>query len=344
MFEAFPRSALRSVSAVICAACISSIATAQTPPASGAASPAAGATPSASTTPAAPTDQSRLDQAIQAAADAAKAAGAAAVSASQVAQAFVASQTPKLEAPVPCTPPGPPPKLSPWSGHFGANVLAVTGNANAVTGSITAKVMGEWPKWQLTLAGDAAYGQANITGTPTPQVTALNADFFARGERDLGSVFSAYLQAGVLTDHVASIELQSYGEAGVGITWLEQKAGDYIRAKIKTDVGFRYMHESDYQYYPELVYLGIQDVYAMRIAASFHYALSKVTVFSEDVEVLPDLVDAKDVRVTSTTAIAAQVAGGVALTLSFKVRYIGVPAAGAKPTDTALGAGVSYTF
>jgi putative salt-induced outer membrane protein YdiY len=298
----------------------------------------------------APTDQDKLLQAIQAAADAAKSAKEAAEASRQAAESMAAIakqvEAKPAEPAKPVEPPKPPepPKPSPWTFQIAANLLSVTGNATAVTGKVAGRVEGRWTDWAVLVKADAAYGQAEPTTGGPASVTALNASGLVKGDRKLSEILSAYLSAGGATDHVASIEYQAFGEAGVSVVWYEHKEADFVRSRVRSDLGFRYTRESDFRYYPAVANLGGQNIFAARVAGSFLYSLTKTSLITEDLEVLPDVVNPKNVRATSTTALAVELVRGVAIQAAFKVRYIGVPAAGAKSTDTELGAGVSWTF
>ena len=230
---------------------------------------------------------------------------------------------------------------SPWSYQIGISLISVTGNANSVTGKLSGLASGTWEKWRVKFEGGGAYGQ---TTNETADVTALNGSFRARGERRLGQAFTVYLAGGGGADHVASIELQLYAEPGVSLLWWEEKEADFVRSSLQTDLGFRAMRENRFQYFPVAKDLEDKNVYAPRAALSFRYALSRRAVFTEEAEVLPNVLDPKDIRLTSTSTLTAQILEGVGLALSFKVRHIGAPAEGKVPTDTELSAGVSWTF
>lgn len=262
----------------------------------------------------------------------------------EVIEAAVEAATQK-PAEAPPAPPAPPaPKPSPWSYQLGLNVLALSGNANAVTAKVNAAVDGRWDKWATSIKAGAAYGQSESGTTGEKTTTALNADLLARGDRKFSDHFGGYALAGALTDRVASIEYQGFGEVGVGMTWFEFLEGDFVRSRLRTDVGFRYTHEARHQYFPERKDLPDNNIYSPRVSAGFRYALSKNSVFTQDIEVLPDVVTVDNVRLTATSALSAQIIAGVSLQLGFKVRYIGVPADGAKKTDTELGTGINWAF
>jgi hypothetical protein len=243
-------------------------------------------------------------------------------------------------------------KETPWVFNLGVNLISVSGNANAVTAKVGGTVTGKWGEWSANLKGSAAYGQTSVPsvtapGTSDTTVTAQNGDLALRGDRAFSPKFGAYVTSGAAADHVASIQRQYFGEAGLGITWFEEKDADadWVRAKLRTDLGFRAMHEDRQKYFPEPDLAGAthNNIFAPRLTLAFRYALSKTAFFSQDAEVLPDI-QTTNVRASAASVISAQIDKGVAITLGYKIRYIGVPPAGVKPTDTELGAGVNWTF
>lgn len=286
--------------------------------------------------------------AAEAAREAAEAARQAAEAAQKAAESHAAAPAaPAEEKPAekaeekPAEKKGPPP----WSFQLGATVVSVTGNANAVTTRVSGLATGSWEKWAVEAKAGLAYGQTRPQDeTLEPEVTALNGEGRLRGDRKLGKGVSAYLLGGLGFDHVASIELQVFGEPGLSMTWWETTEGDFVKSKLRTDLGFRATQENRFQYYPAEMNLDDVTIFAPRIASDLRYALSKQAVFTWAVEVLPDVVNTKNVRANSTATISAQLVDGLAMQLSFTVRHVGDPAEGKVPTDTELAAGITATF
>ncbi|MDF1562327.1 MAG: DUF481 domain-containing protein [Deltaproteobacteria bacterium] len=236
-------------------------------------------------------------------------------------------------------------KVSAFSYQLGLGLIAVSGNANAVTGKISGGAEGDWESWKVKLMAAAAYGQTTAATTDLVEVTALNANLSLRGDRKVSKMFSIYLLTGVSADHIASIEAAGLGEAGASLTWWETKNGeDFVKSRFSTDLGFRFTHESRFQYFPAHENLDNVDIYSPRLALSLRYALTKTAVFTEEAEILPDLVNTKNLRATSTSTLTAQLGGGVSLNAALQIRYIGDPAEGKKSTDTELSAGVAWAF
>jgi len=245
----------------------------------------------------------------------------------------------------------------PLSYGLGLSLIAVTGNANAVSAKVAASVTGILGVWKFKASSFAAYGQTTAKSVADSQVTALNANLDLRGDRELSKVFSSYVQVGASTDHVASIEWQGRAELGASITWWEEIEGTtkvskegvkedttYIKSRFSSDLGVRYTRESRFQYYPVAKNGDDLDIFSPRLGLSLRYALSRRASFVEEAEILPDVVDTKNLRAISNSVLSAQIVDGITLNISFKIRTIGSPAENKKPTDTELSAGVAWTF
>lgn len=285
-------------------------------------------------------------EAAKAAADAARsAAQAAQASADALARAVDAlerQKAPGADAAPAAAPAAP--KPSAWNYQLGVSFLSVSGNANALTGKLSGQAEGTFGKWSTKVVAGGTYGQSKTQGDGESQITALNANASAKGARAVSDMFNLYLLGGSMMDRVASIAVQGYGEAGAGLVWFNNVEGDFVKSKLTTDLGFRYTREVRETYYPEYADLPDISIWALAVKGSFRYALSRTAVFTEEIEILPDVVNTRNLRATSTSTLSAQIDNGIALSLGFKIRYVGDPAEGAVPTDTELSAGVTWTF
>lgn len=306
--------------------------------------------PAPATTATPPTTSADAAESARIAAEAAKSAAesarASADALKQVVEALKAAKAPEPTPPAPAIAPAEPAKAGPppWAFQLGASVLSVTGNANAVTGKLAGQAEGRWDAWATKIVGGVTYGQSTAPAATESVVTALNANLSARGERGISDTFKIYALGGGMMDQVASISLQSFAEAGAGIVWWESVEEDFVKSRLSTDLGFRFTRELRATYFPEFADLPDIDIYSPRIAGSFRYAISRTAVFTEEFEILPDLVDSANLRSTSTSTLSAQIDQGVALSIGFKIRYIGAPAANAQTTDSELSAGVAWAF
>jgi len=290
-----------------------------------------------------------VEKSAQAAEQAATAAQKAAEAAQKAAEA--ASETAKAATPPPAPVPAPAEPAKPeepqgavWSGSTVLSLVSLTGNSESIALTLAAAAERKTEKWILGLKASGAYGEARPAEGGDWQINALNATFQARGAFRFSPRYSAYLVGGIDMDHVASIEERPYGEAGVGILWLDEMEGDLSKLRLNTDVAFRYAKEFRFQYYPEKLNLEDVDFAAPRIGLAFRYALNKNVIFTEDAEVLPNVLGESRWLVNSTSKIAARVVNPRSISVSLIVRYDSNPAPGKVDTDTALSFGVEAGF
>ncbi len=295
--------------------------------------------------------------AAQKAAEAAQAAAAAAAAAADAARA--AAQAAGVSPAAPTPPPAPPAAtvsgaaaaVTPsTSGLIDLNAIWLTGNSNTQTFSASGAVSHTFEGgWILSGKANGTYGQTQAAGTTVTAVNALAAGALIRGDKVLAPESSVYVLGGTDTDHVASLELRYYGEAGAGIFWFNQKQGDFQKLLLRTDVGFRGDEDSRFQYYgtatdptshaiASLTFLG------PRFGVAFRYALNHEVVFGEEAEILENLDKASRTLVNSSTKLSAHLAKQLSFAVSFLVAYDSEPAMGKVSTDTGLTIGLEAAF
>lgn len=175
-------------------------------------------------------------------------------------------------------------------------------------------------------------------------VTALAATGQIRADKVLSSLLTTYLLGGLDSDHVASIELRSDAEAGVGLMFLDYKQGTMQTLLLRTDVGIRYADQRPFQYYPTPLGLPELQELSPRIGVAFRYAPTKDFVFSEQAEVIPDVLDPNPVFLNNTTQLTAHLVKSLSLAVSFVLNYNSQPPPGKLPTDTALNVSAELAF
>ncbi len=284
-----------------------------------------------------------------AAADAVEAAKLAAEAAGKAAAA-VAALGPSAAPPAPPAPVAPPAAPRTTS-VFGLGLIWMQGNSNALTLSGSLGLAHKFDAgWGASLKLNAAYGQAQVTGTTTQSVTAYNAGGTVRGDRTFGSEVQVFVQGGALTDHVASLELRYFGEGGAGIIWLDHKAAGYQQVMLRTDLGLRAAQDNNWQYYPTATNAGtghLPDIFFLgpSFAVAFLYALNKGVVFSEDASLGENIDGDSRTMVSSTTKLSAALLGHVSFATTFLVTYdSNLANLGKVDTDTALTLGLEGTF
>lgn len=237
-----------------------------------------------------------------------------------------------------------PEKKPEWAGTVGVSVISLSGNAESITGAVNLSAERKSDRWVWGTKAFAAYGQTRPAEGGDVQVVALNAGATARGDRRFSEKISVFLGAGADTDHLKSVEFRYFGEGGASVTWLERKTQDFTSLLLRTDLGLRYAQESRFQYFP--VPLNVADItlLAPRLGVSFRYLFEKNVGFFQEAEFLPNVLGDFRMLVNSTSKLSARLTESVALGLSFEVRYDSAPAAGKKPTDTALMATLEVGF
>ncbi len=237
-----------------------------------------------------------------------------------------------------------------WKGLLGIGLISLTGNSESITGTVTAQADRKLGKWAIGFRAGGAYGQtrSNVVGDGD-QVTAYRAMLAGRVDRKIASFASLYLLAGVENDHVKSVELRGYGEFGCGITFFEKKEGDLEKVYLRGDIAFRVAEETRFQYYGDANFpknTGLPSVLmaAPRIGLAFRYAMSKDIRFSEEAEVLPNVIGDSRFLFNSTTKLNARLTETFSVNLSFLLTHDSNPAGKKQPTDTALTLGVEAAF
>lgn len=271
-----------------------------------------------------------LLQASQQALDAANAARDAALALQKFAEA---------EAPKP-----PPPT---WTFLTTGRLESVSGNAESFAGGLDAGASGAWRDWTSDFKLSFAYGQTWGSPGADAKPTAFMFSASARGERKYTDTFGSYALLGFLMDRVASIQDQEYGELGASNTWLNMMRDDWVMQRLRTSIGFRATREAHANFYPvspEPPGDALIWIYGPTITLNYRLGLSAHAFFTEDATLLFDVQTGHDVRLSSDTAINAQLNSQFAVALTFKLRYLGRPADGRKTTDTIIGTNATWSW
>jgi hypothetical protein len=291
-------------------------------------------------------DSARAAAAAEKAAEAAQKAAEAAQRAAEAAEKAVGQLAPQpektAEKPAEKKPSG-------WTATVGAGLLSLSGNSSAISFNLNSAAERKTDDWIFGLKAAAVYGQSRPPGSDDePQTVALGGGFSGRGDRRFTERYSAYLQAGLEADHVKSVEYRYFGEAGVGIIWLDP-GKEFPKAFLRTDVAARYGEEERFQYYPTKAdptthRLDSVRLIAPRIAVAFKYGLTESVTFSEDLELMPNVAGPSRLLANSVTKLSARLSKALAFGMGFAFNEDTAPAAGKKDLDTTLSASVEMSF
>ncbi|HSM93253.1 MAG TPA: DUF481 domain-containing protein, partial [Anaeromyxobacteraceae bacterium] len=236
--------------------------------------------------------------------------------------------------------PAAPPKTK-WTGTVGVGLISLTGNSKSVTFNANAAAERKSDGWVLGLKGMAVYGQTRPPDNSPTQTVAQAAGLQARMDRKFHERYSGYLLGAIETDHVKSVEARYTGEAGASITWVDASGDSGWKTSLRTDLGFRWAQENRFYYYvpsgKTWEHLEPVTLYAPRLGLAFKYALNKNVLFTEDAEILPNVVGKGRVVVNSLAKLTSRLTESLSFGASFQVNHDSTPAAGKVATDTILG-------
>jgi Protein of unknown function, DUF481 len=238
-----------------------------------------------------------------------------------------------------------------FTGATGVSFVAMSGNSNAITGSANLNVNFLFYGWTIGVKGLGAYGRSRAANETVYRDTALNASGEVKGARSITDLVGVYVLGGGGTDHVAKINWRAYGELGGQLTFFRRMEGDLVKLQLVTELGLRYQRESWFQFYdsPDQaagVFLvnPTPNIVALKAAADFRYAVNKNVVFSERLELLPDVLTPANFNMLSNTSIGVKLIGPLSVTASFLLKYDNLPPPGAQKLDTILALGVDVSF
>lgn len=241
-----------------------------------------------------------------------------------------------------------------WRGTIGLGLTYLTGNAEMLTLTGNVAADRKWDLWSLAIRASGAYGVSNPAANvadSVSQVTARRAAGTVRGDRAFGSFASLFVLGGAEFDHVKNVEAREFGEAGTGLTLLNEKHTDYEKAFLRLDLAIRAGNETRVQYFP---YVKPVDPYqivilAPRAALTFRWAFNKDVRFSEELEAIPSVLAPTSGRllVNNTTKFNARLTENVTLATALVVNFDSMPPPTTpvkRNTDVALTFGVEAAF
>jgi hypothetical protein len=242
-----------------------------------------------------------------------------------------------------------PPKPPTWAGTAGAGLILLTGNTSSVTANAAAGAQRDSSDWILAAKATGVYGRTRPVDRALPaQTVALAATGLLRADRRLGPHFTVFADAGLDTDHVASLEYRAYGDAGLGYVWLDVKREGGRELFLRTDLGGRYAYDARWQYFATASApagdLPDVELVAPRAGATFRFGFSKDVSLAEDAEVLANVSGNERWLAKSVTKLVSRLTRSVSFGASYSVTYDSAPAPGKVRTDTALGVSLEVAF
>jgi putative salt-induced outer membrane protein YdiY len=227
-----------------------------------------------------------------------------------------------------------------WQGAVGLGLIALTGNSSTVTFNGLGTLERRSEDWVFNARAFGTYGQSRAAGEDLQQTVASAAGLRLRGDRRITATVSGYLLGGVEMDRIKSVEARLIGEGGLGLIWVDAREGSLERTFFRTDLAFRAAQENRFQYFPERLDVPDALLLAPRLGLTYRHALNENVTFSEDAELLPNVIGAERLVLNSLTKLTARLVEKVSLGVSLLMQYDSQPAPERVPLDTALSVGV----
>ena len=249
----------------------------------------------------------------------------------------------------PPPPPEAPPAPKKWTTNVTGGLTWVTGNVTSFAFVGNAATTRKVDKTIIVAKAFAGYGEKVIDPSVGPnEVLLYNMGLSAQFDYRFTPLISGFLGAGADADHVKSVEHREYGDAGLGVLWLDTKEGpegkQYQKTLLKTDLNIRAQPESRFQYYPVPMQIDDSLLVGPRLAGVFAYAVNPTTTFREELELLPNVLGQPRLLVNSLTRVSVGLSTLLAFNASFSAKFDSQPAEGKKPIDTVLSLGLEANF
>jgi hypothetical protein len=165
-----------------------------------------------------------------------------------------------------------------------------------------------------------------------------------RAARRLNGVVAIYLEGAVDTDHLKSIEWRPTGELGVSLQLVDRKEGDFQTEALRLDFGFRGGNEYRFQYYPTALNIPDQAIAAPRAGATLRYAVTRTTIFTDELSALVNIPDGPRLLLTNVAKLTSQLYGTLSFAVSYGIAEDTSPPPGKKNLDTTLTLGLEVTL
>lgn len=230
------------------------------------------------------------------------------------------------------------------SGSVALGAVVLTGNSETTTLAFGSTLTRKTPSWIYDFKANAAYGKSTDPNTGVETTNALNGLVSVRGARRLTEVLALYLEAGVDTDHLKSIEWRPAAELGVSLQLIDRKEGDFQTQALRVDFGFRGGNEYRFQYFPTVVNLPDQTIAAPKAGFAFRYAFSREAVLTDELTALVNLPDGPRLLLNNVIKLSTRVYGMLTFAVSYGIAQDSSPPPGKKNLDTTLTVAFEMTL
>lgn len=213
-----------------------------------------------------------------------------------------------------------------WSHTAEASFLQTSGNTSVNTVGLGASSLYEASPWKGKAAG--SYLQSSNGGTQVAELFSLD----LRGDRALAGALGAFAQLGALRNIFAGFNSRFFGDAGVSYTLFESSEHN-----LSFELGLGGNTENR-------VVGGSQSFATARAGANYKWTFSPTADFTTGLTLLENLMDTRDLRVTSLSAVSVAMTSLLSLKVGFRLDFLNLPVPGKVSVDTATTVAVVAKF
>jgi len=215
-----------------------------------------------------------------------------------------------------------PPK---WDGNVAVGITATAGNSDSVMSTAKFQTHRKTPSNELTLGGDAAYGE---TGSTENEETLHG---FGQYNQPFSDRWYGYVRADALHDGIADVRFRLTFSPGTGYYFIKKP-----QTSLVGELGPGVLYEKldgEYQTYPTL-----------RMAENFEHKFNDHARFWQKVEFLPEADKPDNFLVNAEVGVETALTQKISLQIYVDDSFANKPAPGRKDNDVKLVSGLAYKF
>lgn len=208
-----------------------------------------------------------------------------------------------------------------------AGFVNTTGNTDITSINFGNKIEATTDGWKFGQSGEVVYGKSDGELNTALWVASL------RGSRDLSQAVSLFIVTDFDRNTFSGISSRYAPQIGLSVRLLDSE-----KEKLRGEFGGGYTWQN-------AVAVGRSAEFAAgRGALVYSRQLGPKASVSQSLEFLPNFKTGADLRINSQTAVTAPLATGVAMKVSYVVRYDGLPEPTFGTTDRILTTGIQLAF
>ena len=224
-----------------------------------------------------------------------------------------------------------------------------TGNTRSYAGNLGARFNLLRGRHMLTVEANGTLARASVRDDTTGQFTAWTTNarnligklrydvFFTRDDAAFASMIGRH-------DTFAGLDLRLQNQVGYARTIFRREDKHRLWAELGYDLTYDNFHPDPLLDAMGMVLDGSEVVHSVRGFVGYDNHLNEAVTFLTGVEVLFDVQEPKNLRLTSTSELNSKIAGDFQLGLKFNLLFDNLPVAGKDKLDTITTLNLIYTL